>query len=176
VPVSVAGVAAKNIIENELHAPLPVALALIAGGVVLILIERLAARGDIERAEHVPLTTALSIGVFQCLALVPGTSRSGATIVGGRLLGLSRRAAAEFSFFLAIPTMTAACGYKLLKDYKDINWHQGGLTILVGCVCSFVTAWAVVAVFMRLIERSNALAFWGWYRLVLGALVLYALC
>ena len=139
---------------------------------MLVLLERIAMRPAVNRAEDVPLATALSIGVCQCLALIPGTSRSGAAIVAGRLMGLTPRAAAEFSFFLALPTMGAACGYKLLQSWGEINWHAHGPLLLVGSVASFLTAWAVVAVFLKLLDKPYGLTLWGWYRIALGALVL----
>jgi undecaprenyl-diphosphatase len=171
-PIAVAGLAVKNQVESLDRHPMVVAVALIAGGVVLLLVERLATHSTITRGEDVPVSTAVSIGVCQCLALIPGVSRSGASIVSGRMMGLNRAAAAEFSFFLALPTMGAACGYKLLKDYGSIDWCAHGPVLLVGCVTSFVTAWIVVALFIRLLEKRYGLAMWGWYRLALGAVVL----
>lgn len=170
-PIGCAGLALKDAAES-LRLPGVVAVALILGGVILVLLERLAMRPAVNKAEAVPLATALSIGVCQCLALIPGVSRSGAAIVSGRLMGLNRTAAAEFSFFLALPTMGVACAYKLLKDYRDIDWHAHGPILLVGCLTSFLTAWAVVALFMKLLELRHGLSAWGWYRIVLGALVL----
>jgi undecaprenyl-diphosphatase len=173
IPVAVAGVLLKKTVELHLNQAVPIAIALIVGGLVLLVVERGAQEGTVSKAEDVPMSKALTIGLFQCLALVPGTSRSGATIVGGRLFGLSRAAAAEFSFFLALPTMGAACAYKLLKDHGTINWSAHWPLLLAGCIASFVTALAVVAILMKLIERKNSLSVWGWYRIVLGAIVLY---
>jgi undecaprenyl-diphosphatase len=172
-PIAVAGILLKKIVERHLNESVPIAIALIVGGIVLLLVERVARRGTVEKAEDVPVSKALSIGLFQCLALVPGTSRSGATIVGGRLCGLTRAAAAEFSFFLALPTMAAACGYKLLKDHGSIDWRAHWPLIAAGCVASFVSALAVVAVFIKLLRHKNSLSVWGWYRLILGGLILW---
>jgi len=172
-PAAILGAKFKDVVEKKLHAPVPIAISLIVGGLVLLIIERAARTGSVSKAEDVPLRTAIGIGFFQCLALVPGTSRSGATIVGGRLCGLNRAAAAEFSFFLAIPTMFGAFTYKIVKDFNTIDWSAHWPVLLAGCVASFVTAWAVVALFMRLIEMRHSLAVWGWYRIVLGAVVLY---
>jgi len=172
VPVGLAGLELGSAAEIHLRNPLVVAVAWIVGGLILAFFERLAMRPTVNKAEEVPLASAVSMGVFQCLALIPGTSRSGASIVSGRLMGLSRTAAAEFSFFLAIPTMGAACGYKLLKDYKDIDWHAHGAILLIGSVTAFLSAWAVVALFLRLLEKKYGLSAWGWYRIALGLLVL----
>lgn len=173
-PVAMLGMLCKDWIEKYLMFPKPIALALIAGGLILILIERSSLRESIASAESVPLSTALAIGVFQCLGMIPGTSRSGATIVGGRMLGLSRTAAAEYSFFLALPTMAGAFTYKFLKAMRQqqIHWDTDGAVLLVGCATSFLTAWAVVSVFMRMIESKHGLSMWGWYRIALGGLVL----
>jgi undecaprenyl-diphosphatase len=173
VPIGIAGLMLHREAE-ALRKPAVVAVALILGGVILAFFERLAMQPAVAKAESVPLATALSIGVCQCLALVPGVSRSGASIVSGRLMGLNRTAAAEFSFFLAIPTMGAACAYKLLKDYQDLDWHAHGavLLLLAGSLTSFLTAWAVVALFLRLLEKRYGLSAWGWYRILLGLLVL----
>jgi len=180
VPAAVFGKLFHDRIEELLFAPLPVALALIAGGVVLILVDREAPAAAqptpavcsrFASAETVPWHVALRIGFFQCLALIPGTSRSGATIVGGRLLGLSREAAAEYSFFLALPTMGAAFIYKFYKAYSQIRWADDGPVLLAGSVASFVAAWVVVALFIRFVQR-HSMAVFGWYRIALGVAVL----
>lgn len=170
-PLAALGYILKDQIEKKLEKPIPVAIALLVGGLILILIERRRHCETVGKAEDAPLPTAFAIGCFQALALVPGTSRSGATIVGGRLWGLTRSAAAEFSFFLAIPTMAAAFGYKFIKEYKSIQWDSDGPILAVGCATSFITAYIVVAVFIRFLQKHSLAAF-GWYRIVLGALVL----
>jgi undecaprenyl-diphosphatase len=170
IPLAALGIVFKKTIEDKLMHPVPVAIALIVGGLILILIERRRAADRIEKAEDVTPETALIIGFFQALALIPGTSRSGATIVGGRLFGLTRFAAAEFSFFLAIPVMAAAFGYKFIQEYKTIQ-HGDGPILIVGCVTSFITAYIVVAVFIKFLQKHSLAAF-GWYRIILGALVL----
>jgi undecaprenyl-diphosphatase len=124
-------------------------------------------------AAAIPLRIALMIGVAQCLSMIPGTSRSAATIMGALLLGLTHAAAAEFSFFLAIPTMFAAGGYSLLKHIDEIEPHQYGLLGL-GFAVSFVVALLVVAAFMRFIQTHRFTSF-AIYRIMLGALVLWAL-
>ena len=147
-------------------------MALIVGGLILILVDKAATAARYEKAEDVPILTAFFIGIFQALALIPGTSRSGATILGGRQCGLSRTAAAEFSFFLALPTMGAAFVYKFAKEYKHIQWSTDGPVLLVGCITSFVVALIVVSLFVRYLQK-HGLSVFGWYRIILGALVLY---
>ena len=169
IPAAILGLLLDDFIESMLFAPLPVGIALIVGGIILIIVEK---RGLTVRADSVHDITyalAIAIGFFQCLAMIPGTSRSAATIIGGMVLGLSRAAAAEFSFFLAIPTMLGATTLKLIKGgfgYTPLQW-----TILgIGSVISFITALAVIAVFMRYIQRRDFVPF-GVYRIVIGAIV-----
>lgn len=171
-PAAIFGKLFKDMVERHLHAAQPIAVALLVGGLVLILVECSVRNSRIGKAEDVPLPSALLIGLFQCLALIPGVSRSGATIVGGRMLGLSRAAAAEFSFFLALPTMFGACVYKGFNDFHTINWIQHWPVLAAGCITSFVSAWAVVALFMRLINWKYSLTLWGVYRVIFGAAIL----
>lgn len=171
VPLAALGVAFKDVIESKLMHPQPVALALIVGGLILLIVERAATTNRYKTAEDVPVLTAFVIGIFQALALIPGTSRSGATIIGGRQCGLSRMAAAEFSFFLALPVMGAAFVYKFVKEHHNIQWSSDGPVLLVGCITSFIVAWIVVELFIRFVQKYS-LALFGWYRIILGALVL----
>lgn len=176
VPAGIIGFLLKKVLDTIMIPPV-VAGALIVGGIILIWIEK---RKETETtklittAETVPLKTGVAIGFIQCLAMIPGTSRSGATIVGGRLLGLSRTAAAEFSFFLAIPTMVGAFTLKFYKAYHLIQWRADGLIFLVGSVVSFFTALLVVSLFIKFIQR-NSLAAFGWYRIILGLIVIISL-
>jgi len=173
IPSAVAGLLAHRWIEERLFRPEVIAAALLAGGVVIIAFERWGHAGSGETAEKTPLPKAVSIGLFQCLALIPGTSRSAATIIGGRAMGLSREAAAEYSFFLALPTMFAACGYKLFKALRggEIEWQGAAGPLLIGSLFSFAAAYVVVAGFMHFL-RTRTLAAFGWYRIALGSLVL----
>lgn len=171
VPLAVTGLLFHKYLEEHLAKPVPIAIALILGGVVLLLIEKALSVVSVQQVEDVPLPTAFQIGLFQCLALFPGTSRSAATIIGGRLKGLSRTAAAEFSFFLALPTIGAAFGLKLFREYKSIDWASDGLILAIGCVTSFITAWIVVALFIKILEKYS-MAMFGWYRIALGIIVL----
>lgn len=159
-----------EIIEKRLMTGPVVGIALLAYGVVLIFIERRKWTTRYEDAADLPWKTALSIGFFQCLALVPGTSRSAATIIGALILGTSRKAAAEFSFFLAVPTLSAASLYSLLK-YETALVAGELITLGIGFVTSFLVAWAVIAFFMDWVSKRDFKPF-GWYRIVLGVGVL----
>jgi undecaprenyl-diphosphatase len=171
-PAAAAGWCFHDQIKERLFNPVVIAWALIAGGVVLLLADRKTGEERVARAEETPLGRAFAIGLCQCLALVPGTSRSGATIVGGRFLSLTREAAAEYSFFLALPTMGAACVYEFAKSLRDIQWATDGPVLLAGSLTSFVTAWIVVALFIRFLQK-HGLGVFGYYRIVLGLLVLW---
>lgn len=177
-PAAIVGLLLHKKIEEHLMSNVPIAVAFIFGGIVLIFLERLAGNDTVTLAENVPLPTALKIGCFQCLGMIPGTSRSGATIVGGRVSDLNRSAAAEFSFFLALPTMFAAFIYKMFIErilHPDrtpaINWGSDGPILLAGGIASFITAWIVVALFIRFLQKYS-LAVFGWYRIALGAIIL----
>ena len=162
----------NDYLEEHLFAPVPVAVALLVGGIVLIFLEGRLRGPTIERVADIPVRLALLIGLFQCFAMVPGTSRSAATIIGAMLLGASRPAAAEFSFFLAIPTLGAATVYSLVKSGVDFTQEQW-MVLGVGSIVSFVVAYSVIAVFMSYVRRRSFAAF-GYYRIALAVLVLAA--
>lgn len=178
-PAAVAGLLFHKKIEEKLMSPRPIAVAFILGGIVLIVLERIAGKNTVTRAEDVKPLTALKIGLFQCLGLIPGTSRSGATIVGGRLSDVDRFASAEFSFFLAIPTMFAAFSYKMFVEHMlhpdrasaHINWSTDGGVLIVGSIASFLSAWIVISLFIKYLQKHD-LSVFGWYRIVLGILIL----
>jgi undecaprenyl-diphosphatase len=175
VPAAIAGLLLHKGIKAHLFGSGPVALALIVGGVGMIAIEavrrRKTAEGD-DALETVTARRGLSIGLWQCLALWPGASRSMTSIVGGQLSGLSTRAAAEFSFLLAIPTLGAATVFDLYKNGRElVNAPGGAVSLAVGLVVAFVVALAVIASFLRYLRRFG-LAPFGVYRIVLGAVVL----
>ena len=172
-PAAVLGALLADAIETRLFNSVTVAVALIAGGAVLIALEQRRHRQALASVHAIGYRMALYIGCFQCLAMVPGTSRSAATIIGAMVLGASRPAAAEFSFFLAIPTMLGATAFTLMKSGLQFNGHQWGL-LGVGSVVSFLVAYAVIAAFMRWI-RTRSFAAFGYYRIALGALVLLLL-
>jgi len=169
-PAAVVGVLAASFIEHHLKTPPVVAGALVVGGLAIILIEALVRHPRIADVGGVSLRCALAIGVIQCFSMIPGTSRSGATIMGALALGLTPAAAAEFSFFLAIPTMFAAGGYSLLKHLKDIQPSQF-VPLGVGFVVSFIVAWLVIKAFMGFIQTHRFTSF-AIYRIVLGLIVL----
>ena len=169
-PAIVLGLAFDKTIDAYLMHPLPVAIALFVGGFVLILLEQRKAEPRVSDLQQLKWPIALAIGFFQCLAMLPGTSRSAATIIGGMLLGLSRAAAAEFSFFLAVPTMLGATTLKLLKHGLHFSSHEWVLLGL-GSAVSFVVAFAVVAFLMNYIRRHTFVVF-GWYRIALALVVL----
>jgi undecaprenyl-diphosphatase len=150
-----------------------IAMAFVIGGIVMLIVERLRPKPVVMRADDTPIGRAVGVGVFQAAALVPGVSRSGATIIGGMLLGLDRPAAAEFSFFLAMPTMAAA----FAKDLWEVRHHlvtDQGAEILVGFVMAFIASLLVVKPFLRFVGRSGFAPF-AWYRIALGAAILWAL-
>ncbi|MDR1997261.1 MAG: undecaprenyl-diphosphate phosphatase [Candidatus Margulisbacteria bacterium] len=175
-PAAVLGLRYDDALSASFFKPFPVAVALIFYGVVLIVIENVLGRGakpPLSSVQRIGWGRAFVLGLFQCLALIPGTSRSAATIIGGLLLGLSRQAAAEFSFFLAIPTMCGAALLKIAKvggDFSPLGW----LIIAIGFTASFLTAVIVLRLFLDYIQKHNFKLF-GWYRIGLGLLVLWFL-
>jgi len=173
-PSAVLGVLLIKYIEALLGAPKVVAIMFILGGIAIIAIERWAKRSDIVGVAEMPVRTAVGIGIAQCLAMVPGVSRSGATIMGAMTLGVERRTAAEFSFFLAIPTMLGATTLELAKHRHEILAGAHGVgfgTVAVGFVVSFVVAIVVVRAFVHYISRHGFAPF-AWYRIVVGAAAL----
>ena len=169
-----AGVLLHDFIKTALfESPLLIALALIVGGVILICVDRIAFNPKYKDAMGLPPLTALGIGLFQCLALIPGVSRSGSTIVGALLLGLDRRAAAEFSFFLAMPTMLGAFTYDLVKNYENLTMDDGVL-VVIGFVAAFFSALIVVRAVLDFVSR-NGFAVFGWWRIAVGCAALIAL-
>ena len=169
-PAALLGFLLDDFIEAKLFNSVVVALALIVGGVLLIVLERRRHAEHYATVHDLRWPVAFAIGCFQCLAMIPGTSRSASTIIGGLLLGASRTAAAEFSFFLAIPTMLGATSLKLLKHGVNFS-GQEWMLLLLGSVVSFITAYAVIAFLMRFIQRHTFTVF-GYSRIVLGVIVL----
>jgi undecaprenyl-diphosphatase len=174
-PAAMVGLLLHGIIKEHLFGPRPVGLALIVGGIVMLLVEGFRAKQEKPRAEdlgQVTLGRALAIGVAQCFSLWPGASRSMTTIVGGQLAGLGTATAAEFSFLLAIPTLGAATVFDLMKNGRTLlAAPTGPASLAIGIVVSFVVALAVIATFLRYLKRFG-LAPFGIYRIVLGAVVL----
>ena len=173
VPAMILGAAFHGAIKAALFNPWTVSVALIAGGVVILLIERIAPKPLIADVARIGPRTALSVGLCQAAALVPGVSRSGATIMGGLMLGLDRKTATEFSFFLAIPTMLAATGFDLYKNWASLN-GDGALLIAAGFVSAFAAALLTVRFAIGFVSR-NGFAPFAWYRIALGAFMLVVL-
>jgi undecaprenyl-diphosphatase len=169
-PAAVVGFLAHDWIKARLFNPAVVAVALVLGGILILLIEWWAPAPRVADVAEVPPRTALGIGLAQVLSLIPGTSRSGATIMGGYLLGLSRVAATEFSFFLAIPVMLAATVYDLLKSWSALAPSDAPM-FAVGFMVSFISALIVVRAFLGYVSGHSFKAF-AWYRIVVGALLL----
>ncbi len=167
-PALAIGVVAYDAIRAAIQTPLLVAVMLVLGGIAILLIERMVKQVRFESVESVPTRTAAAIGFVQCLAMVPGVSRSGATIMGALLMGVERKTAAEFSFFLAVPTMAAAASYALWKDRALLSADDVG-AIAIGLVTSFVVALAVVKAFVAIVSRYGFAPF-AWYRIVVGSL------
>ncbi|NFV80197.1 undecaprenyl-diphosphate phosphatase [Magnetospirillum aberrantis] len=169
-PAMAIGAVAYKAIRALLDSPVVVAVALVVGGFVILAIERLVKSPKVHSVETMPMPTALKIGLFQCVAMIPGVSRSGATIMGSLLLGVDRKAAAEFSFFLAIPTMIAATVFKMYKDWSALSFDNMAL-IAVGFVAAFVAALVVVRAAIAFISRHGFAPF-AWYRIVFGSVML----
>jgi undecaprenyl-diphosphatase len=172
-PAALIGAALHSIIKGYLFNVWIVCIMLIVGGGVLLWVDRLRLRPIHYDATAFPLLTYLLIGLCQCLAMVPGVSRSGATIVSAMLLGADKRSAAEFSFYLAMPTMAGAFTLDLLKNWGQLgggNW----LLVVVGFITSFIAAWIVVRTFLDYVS-SHGFSLFAWWRIVLGSLGLIGL-
>ena len=169
-PAMVIGAVAYKAIRALLDSPVVVAVALIVGGFVILIIERMVKQPNVHSVEAMAIPTAAKIGLFQCMAMVPGVSRSGATIMGSLLLGVDRKAAAEFSFFLAIPTMVAATAFKMYKDWAQLSFDNMAL-IAVGFVAAFIAALLVVRAAIAFISR-HGFAPLAYYRIVFGTVML----
>jgi undecaprenyl-diphosphatase len=170
VPAAALGLLFGKHIKAVLFHPRPVALALIVGGLVILWAERRKHAVTIETVDEIGPLDALKLGFAQACALIPGTSRSGATIIGGLFFGLSRKAATEFSFFLAVPTLAAATVYELYKERHLLSTDDIGMWS-VGFLASFVSAFLCVRWLLRFIS-SHSFEFFAWYRIVFGLIVL----
>ena len=169
-PAAIFGFLAHKAIKAYLFNPLTVSIALVVGGIAILLIERMDHSEHVGNTDDITVKQAFLIGLAQCLALFPGVSRSGATIMGGLVIGLERKAAAEFSFFLAVPTMFAATGYDLLKSRSALSSADIPLFAL-GFVTAFVSALIVVKGFLGYVSRRDFSLF-AYYRIIFGLLVL----
>jgi undecaprenyl-diphosphatase len=169
-PVAVLGLLFGKAIKATLFKPVPVAIAFIVGAFVILWAERREHRTTVQSVDDMTWKDALKVGIAQCFALIPGTSRAGATIIGGLLFGLSRRAATEFSFFLAIPVLFAASGYELFKHRALFSSADLGM-FGVGFAAAFVSAFFCVRWLLRYISRHDFTVF-AWYRIAFGLIVL----
>jgi undecaprenyl-diphosphatase len=172
-PAAIIGAALHSFIKGVLFNPLIVCIALIVGGFVLLVVDSLKLKVRYTDVAQFSLPICLGVGAMQCLAMIPGVSRSGATIVGAMLMGADKRTAAEFSFWLAMPTMAGAFAYDLMKNYKLLTF-EGGSLIAIGFVTSFVAALFVVRSLLDYVSRHGFALFAGW-RLIVGGLGLGAL-
>lgn len=171
-PTAIIGFLAKDLVDTLLGSVEVVAWALIGGGIILVWSDKFFAplTSGGRKTDELTYVDSIKLGLFQALAMIPGVSRSGATIMGGLTLGMNKKEAAEFSFFLAVPTMAAACGYKLLKIYKSIEPEQISL-LLLGSLVSFVVAMLAIKFFIGVVSRYGFRIF-GYYRIVIGAILL----
>lgn len=178
VPALILGFIFGNVVDRMLMSPLVVALALLGGGIVLLFVDKLFISSSIADEKYITHRKALSIGFWQTLALIPGMSRSAATIVGGMQQGLNRKLATEFSFYLAVPTMAAATGYKLLKAFIHnsellTNAHNLGI-LFVGTFVSFIVGMLAIKYFITYVQK-NGFKMFGWYRIALGIVLLFCI-
>ena len=169
-PAAVMGLLFIKTIKFYLFHPIPVATALIVGGLLILWAERREHVIEVEQVDDMDWKHALKVGLAQCLALIPGTSRSGATIIGGLFFGLSRKASTEFSFFLAIPIMFAATFYDVYKHREFLEWNDLSM-FAVGFVAAFISALLAVRGLLRFISNHDFTVF-AWYRIVFGIIIL----
>ncbi|MFM9970225.1 MAG: undecaprenyl-diphosphate phosphatase [Burkholderiales bacterium] len=169
-PAACLGLAFGSLIKSHLFKPVPVALAFIVGGIIILMVERRQRTVQIQSVDEMDWRDALKVGFAQAFALIPGTSRSGATIIGGMLFGLSRRAATEFSFFLAVPTLMAAGAYDLWKHRALLSPDDLGM-FAVGSIAAFLSAFVCVRWLIRYVASHDFTPF-AWYRIAFGTLVI----
>ena len=178
IPALVLGKLFDDKIEEVLEKPVPIAIVLILGGIILLFIDKFFQKQPIEEEKDINIKKGLIIGFWQCLAMMPGTSRAAASIIGGMQQGLTRKLAAEFSFFLAVPTMLAVTTYSIfLKDWNYLGKEQKGfemifqgenlMLFIVGNLVAFVVAIIAIKFFIELLKKFG-FKIWGWYRIILG--------
>jgi undecaprenyl-diphosphatase len=173
IPAIILGLLFSKKIDALLESSTTVAVTMLAGGILLIFVDKFFTRPRIQSEKQVSYTKSFAIGVWQCLAMIPGVSRSAASIIGGMQQKLTRSAAAEFSFFLAVPTMLAATGYKLLKFYQD----DGGFTgeeiklLAIGNIVAFIVAMIAIKFFIEFLKK-HGFRVWGIYRVIVGIILL----
>jgi len=176
IPAVFFGLLLSDKVDQLLESPLGVAIALLIGGIILLFVDRWFKDGNIDDTNSINYSTALKIGLFQCLSLIPGTSRSAATIIGGMSQKLTRKAAAEFSFFLAVPTMFGATAKKLYDFFQDgylISDEEVKL-LIVGNIVAFIIAMLAIKYFITFLQKRGFRLF-GWYRIIVGGILLILL-
>ena len=175
IPALGIGFLLSDVIDKLLDSPLTVAITLLLGGFVLLFIDNTFKNRWIEKERSITYTKGFIIGLWQCIALIPGVSRSAASIIGGMQQGLTRKLAAEFSFFLAVPTMAAATGYKLLKTFKEhpeVLKDKHNLSMLaLGNLIAFVVALLAIKFFITYLQKYGFKVF-GWYRIIVGGILI----
>jgi undecaprenyl-diphosphatase len=173
IPALLLGFLFNKKIDALLESSLTVAISMLAGGIVLLFIDKAFTRPTVASEEKISYGKAIIIGVWQCIAMIPGVSRSAASIIGGMQQKLTRSAAAEFSFFLAVPTMLAATGYKLYKYYKESGGfsHNEVNQLIIGNIVAFIVAMLAIKFFIGFVKKYG-FTIWGWYRIILGIILL----
>ncbi|WP_270090838.1 undecaprenyl-diphosphate phosphatase [Sphingobacterium sp. SYP-B4668] len=173
IPASILGLALNDYIDQWLESPLMVAVSLVIGGVILLFVDKWFNKPSLDNSDDISYGQAFKIGLYQCLALIPGTSRSASTIVGGMTQQLTRKAAAEFSFFLALPMMFGASLVKLLKFFKEGNTFTPDEInlLIIGNVVGFIVAIIAIKSFIGILTKYGFKAF-GWYRIIVGLLII----
>ncbi len=169
-PAAILGVIFHKIIKEILFSNFVIAISLIIGGIIIMIVELRPQKSKIKTVEEIKPINAFKIGLFQSLAMIPGVSRSGATIIGGLLLGMNRKTATEFSFFLAIPTIAAASFYDLIKNYSELTTSNLEL-ILAGLISAFISAILVIKWFINFVSKNNFFVF-AIYRIIVGIAIL----
>lgn len=169
-PAVVVGLACHDFIKKNLFSNFVIASSLIIGGIVIIFVEKFHKKFTINNIENINHRSALLIGLFQCLAMIPGVSRSGATIVGSMLLKINRQVATEFSFFLAVPTIGSACIYDIYKNFHKLNSYDIEI-ILIGIISSFISSLLVIKWLIKYVANHD-LKIFAYYRIIIGILIL----
>lgn len=174
-PALLIGFLLSDKIDELLESPMVVGITLLLGGIVLLFVDNWFTKPEIDHDEQISTIKALKIGFWQCIAMIPGVSRSAATIIGGMQQKLTRNVAAEFSFFLAVPTMAAATGYKLLKEKDLLIAHPENIKmLLIGNIVAFIVAMIAIKFFITTLKKYGFRA-WGYYRIIVGIAILVAI-
>ena len=173
IPAVVLGFLLNDFIDNLLESPLVVAISLVVGGVILLFVDKWFNKSIIDDTDKISYFTAFKIGLFQCISMIPGVSRSASTIIGGMSQNLTRKNAAEFSFFLAVPTMFGATAKKIYDYYQDGNTitTEEFKLLAVGNIVAFIVAMLAIKYFISFLQK-NGFRIFGWYRIVVGLIIL----